>query len=331
MKHLLYLIALLPFILCAQNTNSRYLEGNVPVVGGKVVFQKEITSINNSKEKVYQTALSWAKQRFGKEGCRVVYQNSENGEIAATGNEYIVFTNNALSLDRSKLIYQVMIYCYDQTCTIKMTNIKYEYNVTYQREPEKYTAEEWITDKNALHKGKLNRITGKFRRGTIDFVDELFADAEKSIGQGNSVISQQPIQASIESKEENKADNSSIASSAPEGFTLLETNKVSETLQQMIPTSEVRLKMKNNNINESKVEWKGFGTMFNKNITYISLDKDSKFLKEDNEGDIYTLQFSSKPFDEKDVWMIIECSKQGETPDGKKQTVIGEVLRIWIK
>lgn len=37
-----------------------------------------------------------------------------------------------------------------------MTGIRYEYNVSYQREPEKYTAEEWITDKFALNKKKIN-------------------------------------------------------------------------------------------------------------------------------------------------------------------------------
>ena len=40
--------------------------------------------------------------------------------------------------------YRVTIECEDNAAKIKLAGIRYEYNVSYQREPEKYTAEEWI-------------------------------------------------------------------------------------------------------------------------------------------------------------------------------------------
>ena len=172
MKHLFLLLAFLPFFLSAQE-DAKYLEGAVPVENGKVVFTKEIQIPSLSQNEVYETALKWAEERFNNEDCRVVYQNRDKGEMAATGKEYIIFSSTALSLDRSKMSYQVLIYCQDQLCTIKLTNIRYDYDVAYQREPEKYIAEEWITDENSIRKGKLNRISGKFRRKTIDFADEL--------------------------------------------------------------------------------------------------------------------------------------------------------------
>lgn len=82
---------------------------------------------------------------------------------------------------------------------------------------------------------------------------------------------------------------------------------------------------------DSDVIWKGLGTMFGKNVAYISLDKNSAFLKEDKTGETFTLQFSTKPFSQDSVWMIIECTRQGETPDDNRQTVVAEVLKIWIK
>ena len=145
MKHLLFLVALLPFFVCAQS-DPKYLEGSVPVVDGKVVFQKNIQLASNSGAEAFQLAKAWAAQRFDKEECRVVYENPDKGELAAAGKEYIVFTSNALSLDRSKMSYSVLIHCSNSSCSIQLTNIRYEYNVTYQREPEKYTAEEWMTD-----------------------------------------------------------------------------------------------------------------------------------------------------------------------------------------
>lgn len=338
MKHLLFLVALLPFFVCAQN-DPKYLEGSVPVVDGKVVFQKNIQLASNSGAEAFQLAKAWAAQRFDKEECRVVYENPDKGELVAAGKEYIVFTSNALSLDRSKMSYSVLIHCSNSSCSIQLTNIRYEYNVTYQREPEKYTAEEWITDKHALFKGKLNRISGKFRCKTIDFAEDLFADAEKSMG-GKAVVSE-PVSLPLTNEEKpvvdapgsvrSVADKPAHVSLAPEGFTLLESGKVSSTLQSMMKESDLCIQKSGNNMGDSDVIWKGLGTMFGKNVAYISLDKNSAFLKEDKTGETFTLQFSTKPFSQDSVWMIIECTRQGETPDDNRQTVVAEVLKIWIK
>ena len=55
MKHLLFLVALLPFFVCAQS-DPKYLEGSVPVVDGKVVFQKNIQLASNSGAEAFQLA-----------------------------------------------------------------------------------------------------------------------------------------------------------------------------------------------------------------------------------------------------------------------------------
>jgi hypothetical protein len=56
------------------------------------------------------------------------------------------------------------IVCVDQRCDLEISGIRYEYNVSYQKQPEKYVAEEWITDKIALRNNKLLRVPGKFRK-----------------------------------------------------------------------------------------------------------------------------------------------------------------------
>lgn len=152
MKHLFLLLAFLPFFLSAQE-DAKYLEGAVPVENGKVVFTKEIQIPSLSQNKVYETALKWAEERFNNEDCRVVYQNRDKGEMAATGKEYIIFSSTALSLDRSKMSYQVLIYCQDQLCTIKLTNIRYDYDVAYQREPENTLRKNGLQTKTASAKG----------------------------------------------------------------------------------------------------------------------------------------------------------------------------------
>mgnify|MGYP000886098372 FL=1 len=58
---------------------------------------------------------------------------------------------------------------------MSIERISYEYE-TGRPSGFKSTAEDIITDKEALNKkgNKLNRLTGKFRRKTIDRKDQLF-------------------------------------------------------------------------------------------------------------------------------------------------------------
>ena len=93
----------------------------------------------------------------------------QKGEIALSEKKYIVFSSTALSLDRAMMKYRIIIECKEHACTLQLAGIRYEYNVSYQNEPEKYLAEEWITDEYALNKSKtkLNRISGKFRKATM--------------------------------------------------------------------------------------------------------------------------------------------------------------------
>ena len=65
---------------------------------------------------------------------------------------------------------------------VKMTVTKISYYYGFDNEGrngESYKAEEWISDKEALNKAgtKLYPRSGKFRRKTVDRIDEIFAGA----------------------------------------------------------------------------------------------------------------------------------------------------------
>ena len=73
---LLFLLACCPMLLCAQEDNSKYLAGAVPVVNGKVIFTEVIQASDMSKRQIYDALLKWAEKRFtpskGQKG-RVAY------------------------------------------------------------------------------------------------------------------------------------------------------------------------------------------------------------------------------------------------------------------
>ena len=192
MKKLLFiLLACLPLFGMAKdkkdNSNPKYLAGAITMEDGKVTFNHEIKAPSLSKEQLYKQMLDWANNRFKSDGklqSRVVYTNEEEGDIAASAEEYIVFSSSALSLDRTRIYYQYLINVADGVCRMTMTRIRYWYDENRDG-GEKYTAEEWITDDMALNKKKtkLAPICGKFRRETIDLKDQLFQSATDALGQ----------------------------------------------------------------------------------------------------------------------------------------------------
>lgn len=331
MKHLVLLLLFIPAFLFAQN-EERYLAGAVPVKDGKVVFSKEINVATLSKGQIYDILLKWAQANFNSDSNRIVYTNETNGEIAVVGEDHLEFSRTALSLDRALMSYRLLMMCEDHLCRIEITGIRYKYNVSYQREPEKYVAEEWITDELALNKkkDKLNRVTGKFRRMTIDFVDKMFDSAASVLGvvPATSVAPVAPV-----------APATPLVPATPvtpqtmkEGFVSFEANKIPNTIIQMLPDNIMKIATGENAENQdTNGVWKGLGNMFGKSIASISVNPSGAVYKSIGNDGIYTISFTKKEAPSDGEWMIIECRKQGETSEGGQKTIIGEVLNVWIK
>lgn len=162
----------------AANPDAKYLTGAVPVADGKVVFETTIEAPGKSAEQIYQTLRKclndMTKEENQFEQSRIVLTDSVSHQIVASYQEWLVFKSTALVLDRTRLFYHIIADCKDGKADIKMTKIYYLYEE--ERDPQTLKAEEWITDEYGLKKNKrkLSRVTGKFRRKTIDRKDYLF-------------------------------------------------------------------------------------------------------------------------------------------------------------
>lgn len=165
----------------AKHEDSYYLKGAVPEVNGKVVFSKEFSIAGMSKGEVYAKVHEWMKARMLQNAnkSQVAYTNEERGQVAANGEEYIVFANNALALDRTKVMYQLIANCDEGNCVLQIRNIRYD----YPDEKELFFAEDWITDDVALTKdqSRLARGFAKWRRKTVDFVDDMNESLQKAL------------------------------------------------------------------------------------------------------------------------------------------------------
>lgn len=157
---------------------ARYCGNVVPVVDGQVMWEKDFTT-NLSAEENYNHMLEFltamTKEEIQFESSKISIVNKAEHKIICHFEEWLTFTNKFLSLDRTRMIYTLTCDCYDNKVNVKIFRISY----WYEEERDggnRYKAEEWITDENALNKKhtRLMKITGKFRRCTVDRMEEIF-------------------------------------------------------------------------------------------------------------------------------------------------------------
>ena len=159
------------------NKDAKYLKGAVTEVDGKVVFSKTIDAPGKTADQVFDIVKAYLEKMTGEKNqvsARIVIDDKEKHELGATFNEWLVFKSTAIMLDQTRMLYVIKATCSDGKANIEMANIRYIYDE--ERHPLHYTAEEWITDKEALNKKgtRLLPVSAKFRRKTIDRKDFLF-------------------------------------------------------------------------------------------------------------------------------------------------------------
>lgn len=308
MKRLLLLllcVLLIPSVPAAQEEDERYGAGAVSEEDGKVVFSGDVTDVSLSQDQLYDRLLAWAKSRFDDENNRVVYENRDKYEFVVRGMEKLIFSSTALSLDTSEMSFHLIVRVTGNTAKIRLTNISYKYNDGNDRKPQRFSAEDIITDKYALtKKNKLNRINGKFRRATIDFTDNIFGEM--------------PAPAAA----------APVPAAEKDGYIVFETSKVPQSILAMLSESPMQV---STNMASALVEtgasWKGISEMFGKSVAMISISESCQVYRQIN--DKYILSFMKEG--EGMPWIIIECRKQGETSDGENKTLLGEIVQIRIK
>ena len=282
-KLLLILLICLPLTGMAKekkdNSDPKYLAGAVTLTDGKVTFSKEIKAPSLSQDAIFNQLLEWAQERFkpdGKLNSFVAYTNKDKGEIAVQAEEYVVFSSSALSLDRTRIYYQLFIYAKEGICDLEMTRIRYWYDEARDG-GERYTAEEWITDDMALNKKqtKLAPICGKFRRETIDLKDQLFQQVADALGQKlltanvPAAQAQQPASAVIPQQQPVQTIPASTGELKEVSIEQLPSN-----LNELAAQGRITLTAENGETIDIKAEnWSGFGKMFTKNVAYILFDQ----------------------------------------------------------
>lgn len=159
----------------------KYLEGAITFDElGKIVFDTEIEAPGKSATQLYDLVfdyMSGLTQDKESKASRMALVNKDEHIIANAMDEWLVFSNSFISLDRTECKYNLIAKITDGKVSLSINHINYIYEEGRQT-GFKLPAEEVIIDKVALTKKKndLARIFGKFRKKTIDRKDQIFSE-----------------------------------------------------------------------------------------------------------------------------------------------------------
>lgn len=165
---------------CAKlKEDPKYLEGAITFdEQSKIVFDTEIEAPGKSAAQLYDLVfdyMSGLTQDKESKASRMALVNKDEHIIVNTMDEWLVFSNSFISLDRTECKYNLIAKITDGKVSLSINHINYIYEEGRQT-GFKLPAEEVIIDKVALTKKKndLARIFGKFRKKTIDRKDQIF-------------------------------------------------------------------------------------------------------------------------------------------------------------
>lgn len=343
------LLLCLPVSVMAQNDkddDSRYLAGAVPEVDGRVVFSKEFNIPGMSKEEIFDRMMKWMEARLKEnknQGSRVAYSDKEKGMIAGIGEEWIVFKSSALSLDRTWVNYQITVTCQPEKCFMEVEKIRFTYG-----EKEKYTAEEWITDKYALNKAKTKLVRGlaKWRKKTVDFADNLFAGAAQALGAAKVAAepATQPGKQAITTpgpvviapanpviSTEPSTNNNPASASVP-GYKEIAPDQIpANTIQVGAGNLVVTIGKDAFNMTMMTANAGGsLGKINGKPVVFTIFSPDQSY-EQIEKADTYSVRFY--PTNQSEPSIILECKKlPSQAPmEGQPRTYAGEIVKAWVK
>ena len=186
MKQLVMLLLMaLPVFTAAQvkSNESPYAKGAVTLENGNVVFVKNIPVTSANKAQAYQTMKDYlgtlVVMSENEERSKITTDDPEKGILEASLEETIYFKRKAWETDATFFLYKIQVGCSDGQVRLKIFQIRYIYDADRFATNALMTAEETITDERAFKaNGKtLRKEEGKFRRATIDRVNEIFNNA----------------------------------------------------------------------------------------------------------------------------------------------------------
>lgn len=198
-KILISLLLCLPMLASAATPeDSKYLRGAVPERDGIVTFTQTFSVPGKSQAEIYPVIQAYVRKLVAdaRQDLRTRVVSDQENTIVANVEEIMTFKKKFLNWDHCYFRYYISAVCTsDSKVELTLTKISYLYGFDNEGQGgDTFRAEEWISDAAAINKAgtKLYPRCGKFRRKTIDRVEEIFAGARDAFESPATVAAPTP-------------------------------------------------------------------------------------------------------------------------------------------
>lgn len=160
--------------------DKKYLKGGAPIVDGKVQWTLELDVPGQSAKQIYDRIYEYLDEFTHRDnqikGSQIALVNPNENSIITNVKEWLIFKQNAIALDRAATSYKLFAFCSDNHLKLTLTRIIFDYSENMPGRNGIFSAEEWISDEEALNKKgtKIYPGSSRFRRKMIDRKDEIF-------------------------------------------------------------------------------------------------------------------------------------------------------------
>ena len=356
MRRILVLLiaAVLPVLVSAQDKNGaldKYLQKEaVPVKEGKVVFTDSLNlmegytlaQLGDVAKKCLEGIIAEGK------GKKNMIVSQKENSVAAVYQTELVFKDNSFSLDIASMECLLMLTFKDGQCWLDVERIKYSYDGGTGMET--ILAEDYITYENSVNKKgtKLYPVPGKFRRGTIDAIDAVFASFRTGfkyytkVGYAEVVKAAPKVASAAPAVPEAKTEAMGVAADM-QGLRKISPEEIPGNAIKMISKDWMLITAGDKDkFNMMTASWGGFGVLYNKPVAICFVNPARYTYQLMESGDTYTLTFYTEAYrdalkycgsksgrDEdkvagsglepiqmdsgamafKQAWMVVECKK----------------------
>ncbi|MDH6534414.1 DUF4468 domain-containing protein [Parabacteroides sp. 52] len=174
---LLLLLILLPSYLQIQ-ANNEETKTCAPMKGGKVCYSYNVKANNLSKARLYEAIQKWAAKTYGSDiFFSNVSSNKGKGSILISSKVELLLNET----EKTFIKFRMRIQCYDDRCTIDITDITYQYDPEKDKRYNVYPAEEVIAENGKKNKVDLIKDPLLFCNATHYFAEGLMTEVVEAI------------------------------------------------------------------------------------------------------------------------------------------------------
>lgn len=173
MKRVFFLLIMILPVLAMAQGHKGTVEDCAPMKDGKVCYTDSEEMTGKSQTEIFATIHKWAKKNYAKD----IFISS----ISANKSKGTIFIGSKVELllnetDKTIVKYKMFITCQDESYSVELKDITYQYDPENDKRFKTYPAENVIANNGKSNTVAIIKNPKLFCDATFFFVENLFAD-----------------------------------------------------------------------------------------------------------------------------------------------------------